>query len=67
MNKVGNIFIYFVFFVLGAILYFVFPRDINVADARELIQTNAHFIGISDHNGYICLESNHPEADNCDQ
>lgn len=51
--------------MLGALTYLVFPRDINVPDARELVQTDSYFIKFVDHNGYICIRTNHPQEDNC--
>lgn len=50
-TKLDDFLIHAICFVLGAITYFIFPRDINSLPA------NAKVTGITDHNGYICMET----------
>jgi hypothetical protein len=54
-------------FMFGSITYLIFPRDISIPDARELAENKTHFIKFVDVNGYICIKTNHPKEDNCNQ
>ena len=53
------------FFILGCLCYFYFPKDINVPDARELVETGTHFTKITDTKGYVCIHTTLPKYDNC--
>ena len=67
MSELDRFLVCAICFMFGAITYLVFPRDVNVPDAREFVETGTHFVKVTDDKGYICLRSNHPKEDNCNQ
>lgn len=56
-TKLDDFLIYAICFMLGAITYFIFPRDTNIPPP------NSTLTGITDHNGYICIETKEGKCD----
>lgn len=52
---------YSFFFLLGVLLYGLFPRDVNIPGAHF----DSYIVRITDNNGYVCIHTNYPREDNC--